>query len=149
MIRALVDINVIISAVIIARGFPFAIWSAWQAGHFTLLTAEGVLVELQEKLQLPKISQRYGIDTREATAILALLRSQAELVLVPTAERVIVTQDPEDDLILAAARIAQADYLVTGDRRLLELEQYAGVSIVSPRKFAQILGLPRATQDRM
>jgi predicted nucleic acid-binding protein len=57
-----------------------------------------------------------------------------------------VASHPEDDLILATAVSAQADYLVTGDRQLLALGRYQGVEIVTPRAFATILGLPTSVQ---
>ena len=46
---------------------------------------------------------------------------------------------PQDDLVLAAAVSAGADYLVTGDRKLLSLGRYLGVTIVSPRTFLTLL----------
>ncbi len=56
-----------------------------------------------------------------------------------------VASHPEDDLILATAVSARADYLVTGDRQLLALGTFQGVQIVSPRDFVAILDLPAAT----
>ena len=56
-----------------------------------------------------------------------------------TAEVHGVATHPEDDLILATAVSAKADYLVTGDKKLRELGSYQGVSIVSPREFLDIL----------
>jgi predicted nucleic acid-binding protein len=50
-----------------------------------------------------------------------------------------VATHPEDDLILATAISARADYLVTGDRQLQALGSYQGVQIVSPRQFLTIL----------
>jgi predicted nucleic acid-binding protein len=47
---------------------------------------------------------------------------------------VIVVLDT-DDLILATALSAQADYLVTGDSQLQGLGAYRGVAIISPREF--------------
>jgi predicted nucleic acid-binding protein len=57
-----------------------------------------------------------------------------------------VASHPEDDLILATAVSAQADYLVTGDRQLLALGEYQGAQIVTPRAFATILGPPTSVQ---
>jgi predicted nucleic acid-binding protein len=63
-------------------------------------------------------------------------------VLVPiTAEVRGVATRPEDDLTLATAVSAEADYLVTGDRQLLALADYEGVQIISPREFLTILEL--------
>jgi len=49
---------------------------------------------------------------------------------VPTAIR-----DKDDDDVLACAKDAKADYLVTGDTDLLELKEFSGISILSPRDF--------------
>ncbi len=46
---------------------------------------------------------------------------------------------PEDDLVLATAVSAAADYLVTGDKQLQRLGGYHGVAIVSPRDFLALL----------
>ncbi len=44
--------------------------------------------------------------------------------------------DPKDDMIVATAVAARADYLVTGDRRhLIVLGHYEGIRILSPRAF--------------
>lgn len=43
-----------------------------------------------------------------------------------------VCRDPDDDAILATALAAQADLLVTGDKELLVLGSYEGISIVTP-----------------
>lgn len=50
-----------------------------------------------------------------------------------------VATHPEDDLVLAAAVSARADYLVTSDTKLLRLESYEGVQIVSPATFLDVL----------
>jgi len=46
-----------------------------------------------------------------------------------------VCRDRDDDLILACADTADADYLVTGDKDLLVLERYGRSKILSPRDF--------------
>ena len=46
---------------------------------------------------------------------------------------------PEDDLVLATAVSAGAQYMVTGDAQLRKLGSYEGVTIVSPRRFLEIL----------
>lgn len=137
MIRAVIDINVIISAVIIPRGFPSEIWTAWKKKQFDLVISDGMLIELTGKLSLPKIS-RYGITEVDISFIITLLRAQSELIPIRSKEIVIVTKDPEDDLVLATFK-SNANYLVTGDKRLLGLKEYAGAKIVSPREFISIL----------
>jgi predicted nucleic acid-binding protein len=50
-----------------------------------------------------------------------------------------VAAHPEDDLVLATAVGANADYLVTGVKQLLETSFYEGTTILSPREFLTIL----------
>jgi predicted nucleic acid-binding protein len=54
----------------------------------------------------------------------------------------VVTNDPDDDPIIATAVAAKADYLVTGDRaHLLPLGEHEGIRILSsPRTFREIVG---------
>jgi excisionase family DNA binding protein len=59
VIRAVIDLNVIISAMISPLGIPYRIWSAWlSAGRFTSLISEGMILELTGKLATPRIARR-------------------------------------------------------------------------------------------
>ncbi len=71
-------------------------------------------------------------------AACALLRRHAAVTAIGTEVTKVATHK-EDDLVLAAAVSAQADYLVTGDSQLQKLENFGGVAIVSPRRFLDIL----------
>jgi predicted nucleic acid-binding protein len=53
-----------------------------------------------------------------------------------------VASHHEDDLVLATAVTAKADYLVTGDGALQQLGAYEGVTILSPRAFLDVVELP-------
>lgn len=138
------DINVLVSAVVAALGFPRQIFSAWRLGRYTLITSAGMIAELEEKLSLPRIARRFNATPELAEDTITLLRDQASIVSVPAEERLSVTGDPEDDLVLATGRLAEANYLVTGDRGLLDLDQYAGMAIICPRDFARVLSLESA-----
>jgi uncharacterized protein len=50
-----------------------------------------------------------------------------------------VTGDPEDDAVLATARLGRADYLVTGDRGLLDLGRHGAARILTLRDFLATL----------
>jgi putative PIN family toxin of toxin-antitoxin system len=50
--------------------------------------------------------------------------------------------DPEDNMFLAAAVEAQADYLVSLDRHLLHLKHYHGTQIRTPALYLRILNRP-------
>lgn len=51
------------------------------------------------------------------------------------------SRDPKDELLLACALAARADYIVTNDRDLLSLGKPFGIATVTPAEFLRILGL--------
>ena len=102
-----------------------------------LALSHTILSELETVFQGPYFRQRLG--PTEIAASLALLRTHALIVPVPPAVEEVATH-PEDDLILASAVSARADYLGTGDAQLRQIRTYRGVRIVSPREFLNALG---------
>ena len=53
----------------------------------------------------------------------------------------VVTEDPDDDHVLACALTAQADLIVSGDKHLLGLGgQYQGIAIVTPAQATLLVG---------
>ena len=48
-----------------------------------------------------------------------------------------VCSDPADDKFIAAAIAANASYVVSGDKALLKVGEYAGVRVVSPGAFVR------------
>lgn len=118
-------------------GFSRQVALALEAGHFTGISSAGIITEVEAKLRLPRVSQRYRITEGDISWARVLLTSEAELVTVPVHEIIPITGDPEDDLVLATGRLINADYLVTGDRRLLALGEYEGMQIISPRQFVE------------
>jgi putative PIN family toxin of toxin-antitoxin system len=146
MSRAVIDINIYVSATILPRGTPFSILTAWRVGEFVAVASAGMVSELEEKLRSPKLA-RYQLTETDIQAILTLINTRADLVTVPPDTVVAVTGDPEDDLVLATARIGLADYLITGDRGLLRLGSHEGTAIVTPAAFMASLrgGGPEST----
>ena len=50
-----------------------------------------------------------------------------------------VKKDPEDDKFINCAVEGEADYIVSGDRHLLDLKHYSGIQIVNVNSFLRIL----------
>ncbi len=50
-------------------------------------------------------------------------------------ERLHVVSDPEDNKLVESAVAVGADYLISSDKHLLELEEYMGTKIVAPATF--------------
>src|SRR5687767_8510068 len=116
MARAVLDVNVNVSAVIGPLGSTRRAVEAWRADRFTHLTSEHIITHTAHKLRLPHIARYHRLTDHELHLVEVTLREQATVVPLIAADIVPATGDPEDDAVLATARLGQADYLVTGDR---------------------------------
>ena len=119
MTRAVIDINVLVSAILGPLGSSRHIVVAWEAGKFVPIVSPHIVAELDAKLRLPSITRRFRITDDDRLWISELLAAYAELVTFERAAVPIVTGDPEDDTVLATVFHGKADYLVTGDKGLL------------------------------
>ena len=116
--RAVLDANVHISALLSAAGTPAQILRAFVDGRFELVVSPKLLSELQRALGYAKL-QRH-IDAEESAQYIAWLRDAAVLVEDPGGDPPARSADPEDDYLLSLAAAQQA-ILVSGDRHLLQL----------------------------
>ena len=63
MMRDVIDVNVLVSAVIGPLGYSRQVAHAWADGQFTAISSAGIISNLEEKLSLDRIIRRYTIDT--------------------------------------------------------------------------------------
>ena len=133
--RAVIDTNILVSALIAPAGNPAAIYNAWENGKFTLLTCAEHIDEVRATLQKPKIAAL--IKPHKAGRLVNELKELAENIdELPEVER---SADPDDDYLLALSEAGQADYLVTGDKGgLLALDRHKGTRIISAKDFASL-----------
>lgn len=140
MIRALIDTNVLASGIAgyhKGRGAPYDVIRRWRENEYELLTSPHVLDELATTLANEWFSQYLTEPERQAAV--KVVRSVGTVV-EPNPDLVEgVATHWEDDLVLAAAVFGEADYLVTGDRKLRALRSFARVRIVSVHEFLDVL----------
>ena len=115
--RAVLDPNVLIAALLSPSGTPAQLLSRWIAGDFELVISEPLLEELRRALRYPKL-RRY-ISADDADEYVAFLASAAAMAEQPTAATR-HSPDPGDDYLLALAENQHA-LLVSGDKHLLQL----------------------------
>ncbi|MGP8246342.1 MAG: putative toxin-antitoxin system toxin component, PIN family [Bryobacteraceae bacterium] len=133
--RVVIDINILVSALIVPTGQPAAVIRMWLDGKFTLLTCATHVNELRATLHKPRVAEL--IKPHKAGRLLNQVRKLAEDVdPLPRVER---SPDPDDDYLLALSEAGKADYLVTGDKGgLLDLDAHKGTRIISARDFAAL-----------
>jgi putative PIN family toxin of toxin-antitoxin system len=126
-VRVLLDTNVVVSAILFG-GIPRQLLEGALTGELDLITSPPLVAELERVL-----IRKFEFPSTMAASIRAELESLSEVV-EPSPMRPVLS-DPADDLVLATAVTGAADVIVTGDKELLALESYEGVSIESPRAF--------------
>lgn len=136
--KAVLDVGQYVSATIRADGHPAQVLSAWREGEFDLLTSLPILDDLRRVLAYPRIRKRHQWTDEEIELFVVSLGVAAHLT-PGELEVTAVQDDPTDDKILACAKEGQANYIVSSDEHLLNLESYEGISIVPPRRFLEIL----------
>lgn len=134
--RVVLDANVLVSAAISAAGPPRQIVSAWVDGRFELVASPALLEELSDVLARPRFRRFISIAT--AGDFIDGLAEDAEILDDPPAQPGL-SPDPDDDYLITLARAAKADYLVSGDRHLLDLTD-PGPPVLTPRQFLDLLG---------
>ncbi|HEX9890234.1 MAG TPA: putative toxin-antitoxin system toxin component, PIN family [Nitriliruptorales bacterium] len=132
--RAVLDVNVLIAAVLSANGAPAAAVRAWLDGAYELVVSPLVLEELERALRYPKLRRR--VSTSEARELVDLLGSAGDLRDDPQDPPRVVSADPGDDYLVALAA-ATRSVIVSGDRHLLDLCE--DLPVYSPREFLEFL----------
>ena len=143
MPRTVFDTTVLISAFLKRSGISGELLSL-AGDEFILVLSPEIVTETEIKLltkeRLRKSATYTDDQAREYCRGLAEL---AELVtdLPPLSG---VVRDPNDDMIVATAVKASADYLVSRDKDLLALGSYQGTIIITPEAFRGLLRSQRA-----
>ena len=140
------DPNVLISAAISAHGTPRALLFYWYEGRFQMLVSYDLLYELEAVLLRPRFRRKLTVS--DVIEYVSWLRESAMFVndAPPLQEWLLARfSDPDDAYLMALAREYRADYLVTGDRGLLEMSDLfasstldlPGLAVLTPRDFIQ------------
>src|ERR687883_985818 len=136
MRRAVLDSSVLVSIFLTPRGTTAELLRTARRGAFVLCLSEAIIDETTRKLRgkSDAFRHRYGYGDEEIEEYAALLSATAEMVSDLPDLTGAVPNDPKDDVIVASAVAARADYLVAGDRRhLIKLGAYQNIRIVGVR----------------
>jgi len=140
MILAVLDTNVVVSSLLHPSGIPGRIVESWERGLFQAALSKEVLEEIAEVLNRPVIRRKMRVSAGDIRRFLELLVETSVLVSGSLEVESVISDDPDDDVILATAVASGADIIVSGDRHLLELKSHRGIPVVSPREFLDQLG---------
>jgi putative PIN family toxin of toxin-antitoxin system len=129
VIKVVVDTNVFVSSFF--GGNPRKIVDLWKSGQLTLCFSKPIIDEYVEVLQ------RIGLkNERELRELLSLFAHGFHSIFTAkTPELHLVEEDPDDDKFIECAVSLNADFIISGDKALLSIQDYMGIRIVTPKEF--------------
>ncbi len=139
MLKAVVDTNIFVSSLLSRKGRPAEILNLWRDALFILVTSPSIISEIKSVLQRSAIKKKYRISSELIDKLILLLEKDA--LLVPGLSNVsgAVPEDPSDEIFLSAALDAGAQFIVSGDRHLLDLGEFRGIPILTVQEFFELL----------
>ena len=129
--RVVLDTNVFVAGVFWS-GPPYRILQAWRDGKLELVVTVDILEEYERvgkelSAQFPDI---------EFAPFIELLAVESE-ICVPARLPHPVCDDPDDDQFIACALGGNVRFIVTGDKKLLKVSGYRGLTILKPAEFVR------------
>jgi len=139
VLRVVLDTNVFVSGLISKTGLPAKILDSWRAGQYLLITSPPIVTEIKRVLETPRIRKKYFITQGDIEQLIILLEKDALIVPGHTDVKNAVPDDPNDEMFLACAMDASANFIVSGDRDLLDISEYKGIPIITVNEFEEKL----------
>lgn len=127
--RVVFDTNVYIAA-FVSDGICARLVRRARRREFELFLCKIVIHEFSTKLKV-----KFHCTVKEIEQACTLISEAVNAVLTEGVLPSPICRDRDDYLILACTETAAAEYLVTGDKDLLILEQHGRCKIISPRDF--------------
>ena len=139
MPSAVLDSVVLVSALLTPGGVASDVVRQARDGAFTCCLSDEILAETRRVLNdTPRLRQRYTYGEEDVQAFILSLRAAARLV-TDVAPLTGIVRDPNDDMVIACAVAAAADYIVSRDEDLLSLGTYEGITMITPEAFIALL----------
>lgn len=137
MLRAVLDANVYVSAILQPAGVPgLIVGNFLRDASFEAVLSPAIIDEVLRVFGYRKLRKLLrSVDAQLWFEDLVVLTD-----VVTDRPLTGVCEDPDDDKYIAAALEGRASHVVTGDRRFLAVREHGGVAIVTPRAFLELLG---------
>lgn len=131
-IKVIFDTNVWISF-LIGKRLSF-IKNHISNGQITIITTHQLLVEIKEVTSREKLKKYFPKESVDE--LINLLETIAIKIEIQPVH--FINRDPKDNFLLDLIEFSKADYLVTGEKDLLELNPFQTATIISPASFEKL-----------
>lgn len=131
MYKVVYDTNIYISGIFWSKGNPRKTLLLAEAKTVLVYTSLFILQELDKVLLVD-----FKLSKEEADEIIKHILTYTTVIEPAKNIDVIKTHSP-DNIILGCAIGARANYIVSGDKHLLDLGEYEGIKILTPKGFLE------------
>jgi putative PIN family toxin of toxin-antitoxin system len=131
--KIVLDTNVIVSA-FGWKGSAHEIFQKCIKGHFQLYLSPQILSEIKRVLSYHK----FHFNQDEIDEFLSIIIEAAEIV-EPEIIIDLISQDSSNNRVLECAITADCEYVISGDKHLLEIKEFESIKILSPDKFKKFI----------
>jgi uncharacterized protein len=141
MIRAVLDTNVWVSAILTPGNPPAKILELALTGKIRLIISPGIIREIGQVVQYPKVKKALNKQRITSQEVDEVILKLLKVGLITSGEILAagVSDDPADDMVIACAVEGHADFIISGDHHLTDLKNYQGIKIVAPSTFLALI----------
>ncbi len=129
--KLVLDTNILISA-FFWKGNPNKILSLGLEGKITLFSSQEIVNELKNSILR-------DFDVLEENLLKKINGLLESIKLVIPTKIVDVCEDVDDNKVIEAAIEAKANFIVSGDKHLLKLKEFEGISILTAKEFLDLI----------
>ena len=129
--KVVVDTNVVISS-FWGSAAPKEIIDLWKKGEIVLCISQEIVDEYVEVLV------RLKIQENEISELLALLAHYNTLYIHKTVPINVIAADADDNKFLSCAHALGAEYIISGDRHILNVKRFMKVTCITPQDFIDL-----------
>ena len=133
-VKVVLDTNVLISAFLWQKNAK-EIFNLAKEDKIQICVAKEILDEFYRALCYPKFSSRLKLIGKTPEEIINEFLEIVKFYPTKKFKTVIVKEDSSDDKFLSTALSSGALFVVSGNKHLLKLKEFKGVSIMSSNEF--------------
>jgi len=133
--EVVLDTNIIVSTALNSEGVPAKIFVMLLEGEIKNYTSDEIISEIVGTFNKEKITKMLKSDYRQF--IIHNFEESSEKIY-PDLKLNVIQEDPDDNKFLECAVSANAKYIISGDRHLLNLKEFHGIRILSPKEFVDL-----------
>lgn len=141
MIRIVFDTNLFVSAILSPHGKSASILKRILESEFGLVMSHVILEEIVRVFRYPKVVRLMGKNGITLKDVDNLIETISKISIITPGKHAVnaIKDDPPDNMFLACAVEGAADFIISGDHHLTDMDSFENIKIVNPNDFLRII----------